>query len=301
MRERNTHERARASAWQLLESVRQHEQVGQWLAESDARRASNRKPWANFLFWGIAASIALVICIAVPFMYRNFGVLHFETGIGEQRDLLLADGSRISMNTETALTVQYSKDLRKIELEHGEAFFAVKHDQSRPFDVTAGETLTRAVGTEFNVDLRPSQVTVTVLDGTVRVSSSSGASSSANPILTAAIHAPGSDIAVSKGQAVQFRSGGRATREESGDIGRIDAWRTRRLEFNDTPLPQAVQEFNRYSTIHLTIGSPELELVHVSGVFRIGDSEGFLYSLREALGIQTQATKTEVVLTRSNH
>jgi ferric-dicitrate binding protein FerR (iron transport regulator) len=171
VRESNTHERARAPVWQLLESVREHEQIGQWLAESDAKQELAPRR-SKLHLWKIAASIGLVFCIAVPLMYHHFGSQRFSTGIGEQRDLLLADGSRISMNTDTSLSVRYSKDSRRIELEHGEAFFTVKHDQSRPFDVVAGQTLTRAVGTEFNVDLRQSQVTVTVVDGIVRVSAS---------------------------------------------------------------------------------------------------------------------------------
>jgi transmembrane sensor len=299
VRERSTREPATARAWLLLESVRQNGQIEQWLAESDAMRSSVQVRPAKHRLWRIAASIALIACVSGPLIYRYLGEQHFATGIGEQRDLLLADGSRISMNTDTSLWVRYSKDSRRIELEHGEALFTVKHDQSRPFDVAAGKTLTRAVGTEFNVDLRPSQVTVTVIDGTVRVSAPGEDSPRGPPRPTQAAQAPSTDVPVSKGQTVEFRSDGQAMREEKGDIGRIDAWRTRRLEFSDTPLPQAVQEFNRYSTTHLTIGSPELESVHVSGVFRIGDTEGFLYSLREALAIQVQTTKNEAVLMRA--
>ncbi len=298
MRIRIPHESVRAPAWKLLESVRQHEQIAQWLAESDAKCALARTRSAKPYFWRIAACVALVVCIAFPLMYGDFGAQHFATGIGEERDLLLADGSRVSMNTDTALTVRYSKSSRRIELERGEAIFTVKHDRSRPFDVAAGQTLTRAVGTEFNVDLRPSQVTVTVLDGVVHVSALASSAGSA-PLAARPSQGRISDIAVSKGQAVQFRSSGQATRELSGEIGRIDAWRTRRLAFSDTPLPQAIREFNRYSTTHLTIGSPELDSIRVSGVFRIGDSEGFLYSLREALAIQTQVSGNEIILVRS--
>jgi transmembrane sensor len=83
------------------------------------------------------------------------------------------------------------------------------------------------------------------------------------------------------------------------DLHRIDAWRTRRLDFSDTPLPAAVEEFNRYSNVHVVIGTRELESVRVSGVFSIGDVEGFLFSLREALGVRTLDSPSEVTLIRS--
>lgn len=169
--------------------------------------------------------------------------------------------------------------------------------RQRPFDVVAGGTLTRALGTEFNVDLRDAQVTVSVLDGAVRVLSASetttpeGAGGSAAALPTTAL---------GKGQALEVHSNQRQVREDKADLKRIEAWRTRRLEFSDTPLATAVDEFNRYSTLRVVIGTPELSAIRVSGVFRIGDPESFLYTLREALGIETHEAVGEVVLMRSH-
>ncbi len=55
---------------------------------------------------------------------------------------------------------------------------------------------------------------------------------------------------------------------EKADLRRIDAWRTRRLEFSDKPLAQAVEEFNRYSDTRVVVGTADLEAVRVSGVFQ---------------------------------
>jgi ferric-dicitrate binding protein FerR (iron transport regulator) len=60
-----------------------------------------------------------------------------------------------------------------------------------------------------------------------------------------------------------------------------------------------VEEFNRYSTTRVVIGMPDLGSVRVSGVFRIGDADGFLYSLREVLGVETHESANEVVLIRT--
>jgi transmembrane sensor len=283
----------RSETWELLELVRETPQVQQWLAESDARGPAKRN--RRFV---LATLLAVLLLGGIStFVYRHLDAQRFSTGVGEQRDVLLPDGSRITLNTATALRVRYTKDSRGITLEQGEAFFTVKHDTSRPFDVTAGKTVTRAVGTEFNVDLRPTEVTVTVIEGAVHVSApESGAGVGPGPDPTKG--AVRFDVPLSKGQALEFHIDERQSPPEDGDLKRIDAWRRRRLEFSDTPLEQAVEEINRYSTTHVTIGSPELLSIRVSGIFQIGDTDGFLYSLREALAVQTHAVGTGVILTR---
>ncbi len=279
---------ASQKAWDALATVQGHTQVRQWLAESDARAGSRRTNWRR---WAVAASVALAVGIAATYGYSWFVPRSYETAIGEQRDIVLKDGSLVTLNTDTAIAVRYTDNRRHIELRRGEALFAVKQDRTRPFEVSAGATLTRAIGTEFNIDMRQDKVTVSVIDGAVRVSAGqNGRVSTADltPIAT-----------LGKGQAVEFPAQLPSLQvARAADLDRIDAWRTRRLEFSDTPLASAVEEFNRYSTTRVTIGTPGLESVRVSGVFRIGDTEGFLYSLREALGVRTHEGTDEVVLMR---
>jgi transmembrane sensor len=247
--------------------------------------------------WSAAAGILVAVGIGTAaFVYLSTPV--YETRVGEQRDVLLPDGSRVTLNTGTELTVHYSDKRRYIELERGEALFAVRLDATRPFEVAAGGTLTRALGTEFNVDMRDTRVTVSVLEGAVRVLAASMHSNTAPGAAAGGSANRESGTALAKGEAVEFRPAEHRVHEAPADLKRIDAWRTRRLEFSDTPLAEAVEEFNRYTTTHLTIATPELATVRVSGVFRIGDAEGFLFSLREALSVQAHESTNEVILMR---
>ena len=276
----------RQAALDLLGSVESHPAVQNWLREIDSERPKRRVGRHRGAL-AMAAGVLLAIG-AVGATYSYFAIPHYATRIGEQRDVLLPDGSRVTLNTDTSLTVRYSKGRRSIELTRGEALFSVKPDSQRPFDVTAGGILARALGTEFNVDLRQSNVTVSVLEGAVQV---------ADGELQAGLStvAP----ALAKGEAIEIRSGDRQVISEKADVRRIDAWRMRRLEFSDSPLRTAVEEFNRYSRTRVVIGSPELETVRVSGVFQIGDTDGFLYSLKEALRVQAIESKEEVTLVRN--
>lgn len=269
-------------AWALLGAVEDHPRVQEWLASSPAPRARSHVSWAA------AAAVVLTIGVVFTIAYLQLRPPHYETAVGEQRDVLLPDGSRITLNTDTAVTVRYADAARRIDLERGEAVFSVKHDTQRPFDVRAGETLTRALGTEFNVDMRKDRISVSVIEGVVRVSAVGDAGTAEPPGIPA----------LTKGRTAEVRRDDGRFAETTADLQRIDAWRARRLEFSDTPLPDALAEFNRYSTAHVVIGTPELQSVRVSGVFSIGDTEAFLFSLREALGAQTLGNADEIVLVR---
>lgn len=270
-------------AWALLAAVEDHPRVQEWLARSPAAPARSHYRWAA------AAVVLLTIGVVCTLAYLQLRPPHYETAIGEQRDVLLPDGSRITLNTDTAVTVHYADSVRRIDLERGEAVFSVKHDTQRPFDVAAGGTLTRALGTEFNVDMRRDRISVSVLEGVVRVSAAGDAGTGE----------PTAIPALTQGRTAEMHRGDGRIAETAADLNRIHAWRARRLEFSDTPLPDALAEFNRYSTAHVVIGTPELQSVRVSGVFSIGDTEAFLFSLREALGAQTLGSANEIVLVRA--
>ncbi len=288
-------------AWDSMESVKDDPAVQGWLGEIDRlgpRRSRNDRRRGG---WAVAASLCLVIGAGFA-AYLHFAPSQYETRVGEQRDVLLSDGSRITLNTNTSLNVRYSRTRRYIELERGEALFSVQHDAKSPFDVAAGGTITRALGTEFNVDLRASQVTVSVLEGAVQVAASNQL---ARQVATrsGATDDPQSGLAtiaaaLAKGEAVEIRPQERRVISEKADLKRIDGWRNRRLEFTDMPLPAAVEEFNRYSRTRVVIGTADLQSVRVSGVFRIGDTDGFLFSLREAVGVKTLDSPGQVTLLR---
>jgi len=276
----------RERAWALLAAVEDHPRVQKWLSAAEVRRTP------IYVWWAAAAVIVVAIGLAFVATYLQVRPVQYETAVSEQRDVLLADGSRVTLNTDTALKVRYAASSRRVELERGEAIFAVKHDVTRPFEVVAGQTVTRALGTEFNVDRRSDRIKVSVIEGVVRVSAAGvGGAGKVTPLVPALM----------KGRSAEFRNDDDRIVEAAADLKRIQAWRARRLEFSDTPLPEALEEFNRYSTAHVVIGAADLNTVRVSGVFHIGDTEGFLFSLREALGVQTLVTQEEIVLLRAGN
>ncbi|WP_278988334.1 FecR family protein, partial [Sphingobium yanoikuyae] len=121
----------------------------------------------------IAAGIAIAFFIVAAIVtIRTFsGVDRYETAVGQIRDVALADGSILHLNSNSEAEVRFTDIGRKVRVLKGEASFDVAHDKGRPFDVEVRSAQIRAVGTAFNVRMRPSVVELTVTQGTVTVHS----------------------------------------------------------------------------------------------------------------------------------
>uniref|UniRef100_UPI003B3A6D59 FecR family protein n=1 Tax=Sphingobium sp. TaxID=1912891 RepID=UPI003B3A6D59 len=133
--------------------------------EEEAKPAISRRG----LLTGLAVAAATV-GVASTVALRLIGTVdHYRTALGETRTVRLADGSLIHLNTNSSVEVALRDDIRSIRLLKGEARFDVAHDGKRPFIVNADGTLVRAVGTMFNVRLRPDVTELTVIEGIVAV------------------------------------------------------------------------------------------------------------------------------------
>jgi len=94
--------------------------------------------------------VALVAAVAWAIFFR-IDERHYTTAVGEQRVITLPDESEVILNTDTSVSIFLSRGKRTVEIARGEAYFKVKRDASRPFEVLTGDGIARAVGTEFVV------------------------------------------------------------------------------------------------------------------------------------------------------
>ena len=201
-----------------------------------------------------------------------------ETKRGEQRTVVLSDGSRVSLNTDTKVVVRYQRHHRLIRLEHGEAAFEVAHDQKRPFVVTAaGEDVT-AVGTSFMVRLlKADGLSVTLTEGRLKLAPAvlRDAPTSATPVVLQA------------GQRWTPRQG--VSRLDPAVVDASSAWRRGELVFKDTPLPDAIAEMNRYGRAPILLQVAHAGDFRISGIFRFDDSLLFARALAGLYGLDVQA------------
>jgi transmembrane sensor len=204
----------------------------------------------------------------------------YRTAIGQERVFHLEDGSTVRLNTDSAIEVAMQSDQRQVRLLKGEARFDVAHNPARPFIVRAGDSTLRAVGTAFNVRLRPELTELTVIEGRVAVRDSG-----------ATVHM------VAAGSAAAIRGGMVAvTQLEKVQLVQRSAWQTGVIQFDGETLDQAVAEFNRYRATPIVIGDPQLASIRIGGTFKPGNSEQFVSALRLSFGIRSVSDKGDSII-----
>lgn len=237
------------------------------------------------LVGGMAAGLA-VSAGGAFWLWRLLRQESYATRIGETKEIVLSDGSLVTLNTDSRILVRYSKARRQIQLLQGEALFDVAKNKKRPFIVTAGDTQVRAVGTSFTVKLLPQQpVQVLVREGVVEINrphvpQAPSVQLPANMLAVAPPEAPISTEAVPRIQ-----------------VTRDLAWREGRIAFDNETLANAAREFERYSDIQIRVPS-ELEGQTITGLFVSNDPVGFARAAAISLNLHVEVANREVRLSR---
>jgi len=217
--------------------------------------------------WGLAIAAAAVVAtlLTTVYMQKAPHLTAITTAVGEQITVPLADGSFMELNSNSVARIDYTSRQRTIHLDRGEAFFRVAHDTQRPFWVTAGGGWVRAVGTEFNVYLRPQSLQVTVREGTVRAGESRGSLSAVQPDEQKLA----AWVTLSGGQQAELDSKVARKRALSADeLADTVAWRSGTVYFENRPLSEVVAELNRYCAAPLILEDPALRALPVGGAFQ---------------------------------
>lgn len=259
--------------WEILGAVGD-EPIIMAAREQDARAHDRRR----FLRRGAAAAAAAVVVATTTWTALDSGLADsirplgrgaddtLRTVAGQRTTTTLADGSVITLDSQSELKVVEMAAVRRIELVHGRAFFQVAKDPTRPFLVHAGDKTVHAIGTAFDVRLEDDAVTVTLVEGKVRVDQPKRLFRSAK---TADLVPGGKLVAASDRDWVVSKV----------DAGRETSWLSGRLTFFHDPLSTALTEVNRYSDRKIVFVGGAVPDTRIVGVFGTGDTEAFASAL----------------------
>jgi len=270
-----------------------------------AGRAGQGTGWLlrpRTLVSALAATVALVAVLVLQ-PWRDIDT--YGTALGEQRMVVLRDGSRMSLNTATRVKVELSPTLRRVSVEGGEAFFEVAKDASRPFVVRAAGTEVKATGTAFVVRLLPAAagavqaLDVTLVEGQVVVREARPRMAAiAPPVVMAA----GERLRVSEPQGREQGQGRAASTavlaQPQRDRPRLDqvlAWKRGEAVFDNASLPEALAEMNRYSATPI-VADPSLAALRISGLYKTGDNAGFARAVAALHGLTVREQPERLVL-----
>lgn len=316
-------------------SAAQQDAFLQWVAASPAHREAferHRRMWRDFdalsqwrpehsaepnpdllararrvrpLRWAIPLALAAAAAVAVTLWLPRSApatdaTLTFEAV--EYRQETLADGSVLDLNRGAHAVVQYTAAERRVVLVQGEAQFTVAKNPARPFIVRAGGVDLRAVGTAFNVKLAGPNLEVLVTEGTVHVSQQSSAP---QPNAPAGKNPPPVLAALTAGQRtiIPMTSAIAAPvviQTSTPEIERLLEWRPQLLDFDSTPLGDAIEIFNRRNAVHLRLADDELRTLPIVASIRSDNVEGFVRMLEATMGVRIERrTAGEIVLHRA--
>lgn len=237
----------------------------------------------------VAACGTLIVAAAVGIRAAWPEGSEYRTAVGEARTVVLSDGTRIFLNTDTRLNVAFHRQRRSVRVTYGEAAFDVAKDPSRPFVVSIAGSEVEALGTSFSVRLAPpgpeegTLLSVTLIEGRVTLRPAAEAGQPSLAPVQAMVMRPGERV-----QLKEAPSGAAITSQqlEPSRLDQLTAWKRNEVVFDRTALRDAVAEMNRYSMtpIRLT-DTGGIADRRISGAYRTGDNLGFARAVAAVHGL----------------
>lgn len=255
-------------------------------AAEQARRRRQRRRWT------LPLSAAAVLLLAVAGVGWHAWdpaqpERHFLTAIGEQRRVVLEDGSVLLLDTDSELTVRYSRKHRDLWLLRGQAQFSVAHSPDQPFVVNVGQGAVRALGTQFQVRRGEEDAfRVALIEGEVMVS-----------VPASDPAAPARSTTLEAGEQLSFAADRDWTRQRL-DLDVVQGWPKGELVFERARLSEILVETNRYTDAKLRLADPALGDVRISAVFDGNDQASLIQALEHVAGLRAQQVSVHEVLLR---
>lgn len=216
-------------------------------------------------------SAAMLAGPAVWVAYRaspwHDGSADAHTAIGEQREWVLEDGTRLLLNTDSAVDLHFDAQQRRVRLRRGEIFVATAQDPTqRPFWVETPQGRVRPIGTRFSVRRYDDQTGVAVFSGEVEVEPLNGGTHRVRAGEQRAFSAASMDLS-------------------TADVMLSDAWTRGLLVADELPLAELVAELARYRPGILRC-DPAIADLRISGVFQLADPDQVLTLLSQTFPVK---------------
>jgi ferric-dicitrate binding protein FerR (iron transport regulator) len=255
----------------------------------EGRKSHGRSPYFTIFSVGILAG---AIVVALTYILDT-GLLEYETPVGGQQILRLADRSVCRLNTATKIKIRETRSFVTIVLLQGEVLCRLTHRLGRTVQVLAGSATITDVGTEFDVRIRGSTPEVTVMKGEVKL---------AIPVIkTASLTDKTTKRLLDTGPTERTVSAGERWKVVIDrdhilimipeavtlpQIYRSIAWERGRVIFSSDTISDAVAEMNRYNVVQIVVRDPAIAALRFSGSFWTTDPFGLVLSVAQEFKLQ---------------
>lgn len=293
-----------AEAYKIVETEwKELQDLESWAADEISQLETQivppRRNWNILhLFSGIAVT-AVVATLTFMFVspLSKYDVQDYKTMKGEQRKIVLEDGSRVHLNSSSSMTVKFSNEVREINLQDGEGLFDVAHERNRPFIVKVRDNKIVAVGTSFSVHYKQEEISVTVLEG--RVAIVPVEEPIENVAADSGVNRGASGVLVEPDQQAKVSKEGVVASLKTVNAENVTAWNRGLLILDNTPLREVAEEISRYivGTVQVAKNVPDHP---VTGVIKITDQETMFQLLSEVVPITPVRQSTQLTMLYSS-
>ncbi|MFN3809069.1 MAG: FecR family protein [Roseateles asaccharophilus] len=262
------------------------------MAGARASAALARERWWRRMRWPLWSLLVLTLLAAAYALHRWLAVDVYATEVGGQQQVLLSDGTRMSLNTDTKVRVKFDAVRRTVSLDAGEAMFEVAKDPLRPFVVRAGGSEVVAVGTVFSVRLpgtsgesRDAALAVALIEGELAVQPAAvGLFEGGGPKKRLTLRAGERMRLVKPGNGPAALDGAQVDRPP---MEPLMAWKRGKAVFENVSLREAVAEMSRYTRTSIVLPGAVAEL-RVAGAYDTGDTHGFVRAVAVLHGLEVR-------------
>ena len=237
--------------------------------------------------WLAAAAAVAIAFVLVPGLRDTttpapqYAWQTYAAPADQREEITLADGSVVTLNAGSSITVAMTSTERFVKLRDSEAFFSVAHDADRPFIVDSGQAQVRVLGTQFNVVSSGGLLEVGVQEGRVEVAFAGG--NEARFVLT-----PGKEL---------VRAGADTKAQVRDiDVATAFAWRQGSLIYDDVPLTEIILDVNRNFARPVVLASEVDGTMRFSGVLALGSEEDVVDALVAFLPLEVEANERQITL-----
>lgn len=234
------------------------------------RRSVTTAATAILLLWGATHASDVMLWARADYM----------TATGEQRTIDLPDGSRMILNTASAVAVNFTDSNRAVHVLEGQVFFDVARDAARPFVVDGNYSRVSVTGTAFDVHLETDLDDVGLARGQVAVSR---------------LVQPSERTELAPGQAVNVGPAAIAS-VRAIDTASAFAWTEGRITFEQQPFGEVLKQLERYYRGRVVVWNGALQETAVSGSYRLDDPALAIRSLAEAAGAKVTTLPGVIIL-----
>jgi transmembrane sensor len=232
--------------------------------------ACSRRPL--FYHWQTISAVVLICAVATPIWHQfsdwwSGTPVTWKAPSNASRPVNLPDGTRIELDAGTEVTTQWGARARHAVVLRGEALFSVSHDSTRPLVVDVGPGRLTDLGTLFDVATLPTSFKVSVLEGSVGITTRLG------------------EVVLTAGHGSGYQGSG-----ELLSVIRVDrsviSWTEGVRHFDSVPLPEILDLLSRRHAVHFSLADPAVARLRLSGTLRMDELPVSLRTLGTALQLQ---------------